>query len=103
MIQASKLFKDRPMNPIDTGIFWIEFVLRNDGSAGLMKPLSYSLSWWQRHLLDVYIVLFFIAIAMAIISLVLMRKLVVLLTSKSKQTERRVSPEIIAKKKKKRN
>ena len=54
MDQASRIFRDRPMSPIETGVFWVEFVLRNDGQTNLMKPLSYEQPFWERHLMDIF-------------------------------------------------
>ncbi|KAG7207637.1 hypothetical protein KM043_009257 [Ampulex compressa] len=50
--RESARFKDRPMRPIDTAIFWIEYVVRN-GQDCLRSP-AVELTWWQLNLLDVY-------------------------------------------------
>jgi glucuronosyltransferase len=49
----SKLFRDRPQSPIDTVVYWTEYVLRNDVSS--LKPMNNHLTWYQRRLLDVYL------------------------------------------------
>ena len=40
------------MKPMDTAIYWIEYVIRN-GAKSLRSP-SLDLYWWQVELLDVY-------------------------------------------------
>uniref|UniRef100_A0A3Q2G0J2 UDP-glucuronosyltransferase n=1 Tax=Cyprinodon variegatus TaxID=28743 RepID=A0A3Q2G0J2_CYPVA len=48
----SQLHRDRPMSPMDTAIFWIEYVIRNKGAAHL-KPAGFSLPWYSYFCLDV--------------------------------------------------
>ncbi|RZC34703.1 UDPGT domain containing protein [Asbolus verrucosus] len=33
--RASKQFKDRPMSPVDTAIYWVEYVIRHKGAPQL--------------------------------------------------------------------
>ncbi|CAH0388801.1 unnamed protein product [Bemisia tabaci] len=51
--QMSVLFRDRPMNPLDTAIYWIEYVLRHKGAKQL-RVASLDLAWYQYYLLDIY-------------------------------------------------
>lgn len=61
MAELSRIFRDRPVDPLDNSLFWTEYVLRhNESLLTLMKPLAMNLLWYQRRLLDVY--LLFIAI-----------------------------------------
>ncbi|XP_038159947.1 UDP-glucuronosyltransferase 2C1-like [Cyprinodon tularosa] len=48
----SQLHRDQPMSPMDTAIFWIEYVIRNKGAAHL-KPAGFSLPWYSYFCLDV--------------------------------------------------
>lgn len=48
------------MNPLDTAIYWIEYVVRH-GSDSLRSP-AMELAWWQIELLDVYLFVLFIII-----------------------------------------
>lgn len=48
----SQLHRDRPMSPMDTAIFWIEYVIRNK-AAGHMKSAGFSLPWYSYFCLDV--------------------------------------------------
>lgn len=63
----SQMFRDRPMDPVDNAVYWVEYVLRHDTS--LMKPLSMKQTWWQRRLLDVYALM--VAILLGTISMLL--------------------------------
>lgn len=51
--EISRRFKDRPMSALDTAIFWIEYVIRNNG-ADYMKNPALSMSWIESNMLDVY-------------------------------------------------
>ncbi|CAG7731239.1 unnamed protein product [Allacma fusca] len=53
MLLKSKQYKDRPMKPLDTAIWWTEFVLRHDDTS-FLKPMSIYQSWWRRRSLDIY-------------------------------------------------
>ncbi|KAF0039082.1 hypothetical protein F2P81_009566 [Scophthalmus maximus] len=52
----SELHRDRPMSPMDTAIFWIEYVIRNKGAAHL-QPASFSLPWYSYFCLDVAVLI----------------------------------------------
>lgn len=58
MNELSEAFKDRPVDPLENVVYWTEYVLRRDTS--LLRPLGIHQTWWQRRLLDVYALLFFI-------------------------------------------
>ncbi|XP_064833315.1 UDP-glucuronosyltransferase 2A1-like [Oncorhynchus masou masou] len=52
VMRLSSLHHDQPMKPLDTAVFWIEFVMRNKGAKHL-RVESHNLSWYQYHCLDV--------------------------------------------------
>ncbi|KAM9828549.1 UDP glucuronosyltransferase 5 family, polypeptide E1 [Syngnathus typhle] len=56
MIKVSQLHRDRPMKPVDTAVFWIEYVMRHRGAPHLRTD-SYKLPWYAYHSLDVIAVL----------------------------------------------
>ncbi|KAF7643065.1 hypothetical protein LDENG_00245840, partial [Lucifuga dentata] len=56
MQRLSKLHRDRPMSPMDTAIFWIEYVIRHKGAAHLQSA-GFSLPWYSYHSLDVAVFL----------------------------------------------
>ncbi|CAI6358089.1 unnamed protein product [Macrosiphum euphorbiae] len=49
---ASDIFKDRPMSPEQSVLYWTEYVIRHKGATHL-KPHSLNLTWYQYLLLDV--------------------------------------------------
>ncbi|XP_067435584.1 UDP glucuronosyltransferase 5 family, polypeptide G1 [Thunnus thynnus] len=51
--RLSKLHRDYPMSPMDTAIFWIEYVIRNQGAAHL-RSAAFSLPWYSYFCLDVF-------------------------------------------------
>lgn len=52
MQHLSKLQNDQLMSPMDTAIFWTEFVIRNKGAAHLQSA-GFSLPWYSYFCLDV--------------------------------------------------
>ncbi|KAJ8668863.1 hypothetical protein QAD02_000122 [Eretmocerus hayati] len=50
--KVSDEFKDHPETPLNTAIFWTEYIARH-GKNSLKLPAS-ELSWWQTSLIDVY-------------------------------------------------
>ncbi|XP_056250152.1 UDP-glucuronosyltransferase 2A2-like [Seriola aureovittata] len=63
MQRLSRLHRDQPMKPLDTALFWIEFVMRHKGAAHL-RTESYRLPWYSYHSVDV--ILFLLTIALLI-------------------------------------
>lgn len=59
--ELSVRFKDRPMNALDTAMFWIEYVMRNNG-AHYMKNPAVELSWVAYTMIDVYVFIFFVVL-----------------------------------------
>ncbi|XP_026461122.1 UDP-glucuronosyltransferase 1-9-like [Ctenocephalides felis] len=51
-LKVSKQFKDRPAPPLDTAVFWTEYVLRHQGAPQLRTPGKF-LKWYQIWLFDV--------------------------------------------------
>ncbi|XP_045889246.1 UDP-glucuronosyltransferase 2A1-like [Micropterus dolomieu] len=56
MQRLSRLHRDQPMKPLDTALFWIEFVMRHKGAAHL-RTESYRLPWYSYHSVDVMLLL----------------------------------------------
>ena len=63
MQRLSRLHRDRPMQPLDSAIFWTEFVMRHKGAAHL-RTESYKMPWYSYHSLDV---IAFLAVVLAVI------------------------------------
>jgi len=55
MKKKSLLLRDRPQSPIDSAIYWTEFVLRHEDTESL-KPMA-QLGWFQRRMFDVLLLL----------------------------------------------
>lgn len=53
------LIKDQRMTPLETGVYWTEYVIRHKGAAHMASPAR-NLSWFQYYMYDV--ALFFVAI-----------------------------------------
>lgn len=58
MKRLSGIMMDRPMSPVETGVYWTEFVLRHNSTSS-MKPLN-NLNFFQRRLLDALVFLSFV-------------------------------------------
>ncbi|XP_043979600.1 UDP-glucuronosyltransferase 2B17-like isoform X2 [Gambusia affinis] len=52
MVKLSQLHHDKPMKPIDSAVFWIEYVMRHRGAPHLRSE-SYKMPWYSYHCLDV--------------------------------------------------
>ncbi|XP_017492768.1 PREDICTED: UDP-glucuronosyltransferase 2B15-like [Rhagoletis zephyria] len=48
----SRIFRDRPMGPRETLIYWIDYVIRHNGARHL-RAAGMDLKWYQFYLLDV--------------------------------------------------
>ncbi|KAL3282882.1 hypothetical protein HHI36_006040 [Cryptolaemus montrouzieri] len=60
----SEQFKDRPVPPLETAIYWVEYVIRHKGAPQLRSPAN-ALNWYQYLLLDVI----FISVLLCLVSL----------------------------------
>ncbi|GAA6216727.1 UDP-glucuronosyltransferase 2B20-like [Lates japonicus] len=67
MLKLSQLHHDKPIKPMDSAIFWMEYVMRHKGAAHL-RTESYKLPWHAYHCLDVMAV--FVAFGLLIIALI---------------------------------
>ncbi|CAI6352176.1 unnamed protein product [Macrosiphum euphorbiae] len=54
---VSDRFKDRPMSPSESVVYWTEYVIRHKGAPHL-KSQALNLTWYQYFLLDVIFVIF---------------------------------------------
>lgn len=52
MQRLSRLHRDKPVSPMDTAIFWIEYVIRHKGAAHLQSA-GFHLPWYAYFSLDV--------------------------------------------------
>jgi len=49
---ASELFRDRPMTPAESVVYWAEYVVRHKGAPHL-KSLAFDVTWYEYYALDV--------------------------------------------------
>jgi len=49
---VSERFKDRPMTPAESVVYWTEYVLRHNGAPHL-KSHALNMTWYQYFLVDV--------------------------------------------------
>lgn len=54
--KLSILFRDRPIQPLDSALYWIEYVVRH-GGAPQLRSLAADLIWFEYYLLDVGLVI----------------------------------------------
>ncbi|OCT61263.1 UDP-glucuronosyltransferase 1-6 [Xenopus laevis] len=66
--RLSSLHLDRPINPLDLAVHWVEFVMRHKGAPHL-RPAAHDLNWIQYHSLDVFGFLLTVLITTLFISL----------------------------------
>ena len=50
--RRSDLFHDRPVSPLDTAVYWVEYVIKHRGAPHL-RVAGVDLPWYQYLLLDV--------------------------------------------------
>ncbi|KAL2775326.1 UDP-glucuronosyltransferase 1A5 precursor [Daubentonia madagascariensis] len=67
IMHLSSLHKDRPIEPLDLAVFWVEFVMRHKGAPHL-RPAAHDLTWYQYHSLDVLGFLLAVALAAAFVA-----------------------------------
>ncbi|XP_046683904.1 UDP-glycosyltransferase UGT5-like isoform X2 [Homalodisca vitripennis] len=50
--RLARIYRDRPMSPVDSAVFWVEYIVRHGGAQHL-RPAAALLPWYQLYLLDV--------------------------------------------------
>lgn len=65
---------DQPLKPLDTAVYWVEYVLRHKGAYHL-RSAALDLTWYQYLLLDVLAFLGAIALMAAVVTCLVLRKL----------------------------
>lgn len=70
--QISQLFRDRPAKPMETAVFWTEYVLRHHGAPHLQCNSVY-LNFWQLHSLDVIAFISILVLSILFISIAVLK------------------------------
>ncbi|XP_023940212.2 UDP-glycosyltransferase UGT5 [Bicyclus anynana] len=88
--EVQKRWNDRPMSPLDTTIFWLEYVIRNKG-AEYMKNPARNMNWFEYTMLDVYafILLIIVAVLAFFLKLILIVRAIVYGNQTNKMTKRK--------------
>ncbi|XP_025206181.1 UDP-glucuronosyltransferase 2A1-like [Melanaphis sacchari] len=85
--ELSEAFRDRPMSPLETAVYWIEYVIRHKGAPHL-RSAAVGMPWYQYYLIDVLIVIFLSAITFFVLLYYLILKVPLrLLNKKSKEKQ----------------
>lgn len=71
----SKQFRDTPLPPLETAVYWIEYILRHDGAVH-MRNAGQELNFIQYHNIDVYVILF-IGFVISIVAIIAFLRYVV--------------------------
>ncbi|XP_046620203.1 UDP-glucosyltransferase 2-like [Neodiprion virginianus] len=74
----SRLFRDRPLSPMDEAIFWIEYVIRNGGEP--LRSSGRHLNWFQYYLIDVGLFLLFITVLVITVAFTFVKKVLHFIT-----------------------
>ncbi|XP_026817843.1 UDP-glucuronosyltransferase 2C1-like isoform X2 [Rhopalosiphum maidis] len=83
---VSDRFKDRPMSPADSVVYWTEYIIRHKGAPHL-RSHALNLTWYQYFLLDVVAVVLLIIVSVfytALKTLQMINKIIFKPSSKSK-------------------
>ncbi|KAK2884405.1 hypothetical protein Q8A73_020879 [Channa argus] len=67
MKRLSDLHRDKPMHPLDTAVYWTEFVIRNKGASHLRTD-SYKMRWYAYYSVDV--ICFLLAVLLLVMGVV---------------------------------
>ncbi|XP_017033096.1 UDP-glucosyltransferase 2-like [Drosophila kikkawai] len=74
MKQASKVFRDRPLNAMDTAMYWINYVIEHRGAPHIVSA-GVQLPWYQFYLLDIVgLALVLILLPLLLLALVCRRR-----------------------------
>lgn len=81
---VSSKFRDRLNTPVDTAVFWIEYVIRHKGAPELRSEAAF-LPWYQYYLVDVVFVLLGVVLFSLYFIYFVISKLIALVTSKKQK------------------
>ncbi|CAK1580193.1 unnamed protein product [Parnassius mnemosyne] len=79
-LEISKKFKDRPLTPLDTAMFWLEYTIRNNNSESMKNPAA-DLNWFAYLMIDVYAFIVFVFLTFIFLVIIIKRKLKYLLAN----------------------
>ena len=59
MVARSRILRDQPLNPVETAIYWAEFVLRHNDTSSF-KPMALDQPVYVRLMLDAFFTIAFL-------------------------------------------
>lgn len=83
--RISILFHDRPMTPMQSVVYWVEYVVRHKGAPHL-RVAGVGMPWYKYFMVDVVVVLIFGLILLACILKYIFKRLLQKLFSKNDKT-----------------
>lgn len=69
---ASLSYRDQPMTPQETAVFWVEYVIRHRGAIH-MQSAAKDLSFVEYNMLDVFALMIFISLLLMMILIMALR------------------------------
>jgi glucuronosyltransferase len=87
--ELSKVFNDRPEKPLQTAVWWTEYVLRHESTSHL-KPGNLHQTWYERRLLDVWLfILTTVLLSLSVVIYIMVKCLRLILVPKKISKEKR--------------
>ncbi|XP_052007960.1 UDP-glucuronosyltransferase 2A1-like [Xyrauchen texanus] len=86
MQRLSHLHRDQPVKPLESALFWIEFVMRHKGAAHLRSE-SYKLPWYSYYSIDVVVTLLAVVLIFILLIFLTVQYLCVMCCSRKRKTE----------------
>ncbi|KAF4110205.1 hypothetical protein G5714_009457 [Onychostoma macrolepis] len=83
MRRMSSLHRDTPIKPMDSAIFWLEFVMRHKGAVHL-RTESYRLPWYSYYCVDVLMLIMSLFTAVCVLLVLMSRALLKVFVKKRK-------------------
>lgn len=84
--ELSELFRDRPMSPLETAVYWTEYVIRHKGAPHL-RSAAVGMPWYQYYLIDVLLVIFLALTIVCTLLYYVIFKVLLRLISKNTKTK----------------
>lgn len=59
--RLSQLYRDRPQSPLETAVFWVDYIIRHNGARHMKSDAAYQ-NFFQKNSLDVLAFLFIVSL-----------------------------------------
>lgn len=84
---GSELYRDRIKTPLETAVYWIEYIARHKGAPHL-RATAVDLNFIQYHMLDVYLSLIVVIASIILLIKFVLKKLLSLVFGRGKQKKK---------------